>query len=133
MRSALRQKTPTCQSRERRHQPPSELLPPNCGRARLSLNDLVTNGVANQRTKRFQPQFFHDRGAMRFHRTHANPQNGGNFLATLTLTQELHDFAFPIGDSAVFGSSLEDLFSLNIPRENNLRDPRCKKMFVLGE
>src|SRR6478752_7279659 len=126
-------KPPTCQSGERRHQPPSELLPPNCGRARLSLNDLVTNGVANQRTKRFQPQFFHDRGAMRFHRTHTNPQDDGNFLTTFTLTQKLHDFPLPIGDPAVFGSPFERLFSLNTPRENDLRDPRCKKMFVLGK
>src|SRR5438105_9239934 len=105
----------------------------DCGRARLSLNDLVANGVANQLTKRFQPQFFHDRGAMCFHRPHTNPQDGGNFLTTFTLTQKLHDFPLPIGDPAVFGSPFEGLFSLKTPRENDLRDPRCKKMFVLGK
>src|SRR5438309_1367267 len=60
-------------------------------------------------------------------------EDGGNLLATFTLTQKLHDFPLPIGDPTLFGSPFEGLFSLNISRENDLRDPRCEKMFVLGE
>src|SRR5260370_20092650 len=70
---------------------------------------------------------------MRFHRTHTNPQDDGNFLTTFTLTQKLHYFPPPIGDPAVFGSPFEGLFSLNTPRENVLLDPRCKKIVLLGK
>jgi len=43
---------------------PREIAAADSGRARLSLNYLVTNGVPNQLTKRFQTQFLHDCGAI---------------------------------------------------------------------
>src|SRR5664280_1867534 len=62
-------------------------------RHRSNLDDLVTNGVADQVAHRVQIQLFHDAGAVRLHCFYAEVQGSGDFFVGFPLGHQLQDLA----------------------------------------
>ena len=68
--------------------------------SRLTLDDLVTNGVADQVTHRVQIQLYHDVGPVRLHCLNADVQGVGDFFVGFPLGHQLQDLPLSLAELA---------------------------------